>query len=412
MPLPYYSDKYGPSSLDPSYLLFFEEIKESLGHITTKNVGLVPPMHMRNISNYYYYAQQVYPDGALNWQRTVEIYFELIRLTVELGNLNQLAEIYYKSSFKINEGLQGLYHSEEDLKTSKDQDWRIHINALMQNYHTLYEANIRHSLVMAIFCLDIIANHNDIKIKSLDDYFDDDVSYGLKKIEKCKDFSFQNKLEYLSICIEPHIRNAIGHKKIEYTDDKTVKLEDKSWKSEFTISAFERRNQFLLVNYYGQITAQLLFDYDYLEKIDFKRFKLYSNLKQLRILIDQEIRNSYLVPKDIRFENNNSSISCDVEKSSGFDHPSQFFMNFKGAKIGQRRPGLYLEDYVLRVIYYIALFNTDFTECTICVNKSDCTSFGSIKVDLNGAYEIANEDDGFNKLKAKILSNSIRNEVD
>ncbi len=170
--------------------------------------------------------------------------------------------------------------------------------------------------------------------------------------------------------------------------------------------------QFIMVNYYGQITAQLLFAYDYHEKIDLKGFKPYTNLKQLRILIDQEIKNSFLIAKDIRFENNNSLISCDLEKSPGFDHPSETFMNYHGATIGHRRPGLNLEEYVFRVVYHIALLNTDFTECTINVNKFDGTSFGSMTVDLNSAYEIAREDDGFNELKKKIISNSIKSEVD
>lgn len=414
MPLPYYSDKLEPFGIDPSYLLFFDDIKKALDHIPAKDVGLVHPLHMRNIGNYYYYAQQalyIYPSGVLNWQRTIEIYFELLKLVVQLGYLKKLGEIYFKGSFKINEGLQALYH-EEQLKVSKEHDWRIHINALMNKYHTLYEANVRFSIVMAVFCLDIISGHDDAKKKTLDNYFDDDLSYHLKKIESCKEFTFQNKLEYLSKGINPNIRNAIGHKKIEYSDEEKVILRDRNWKDEFTVSDFERMIQFILVNYYGQITAQLLFVYDYNEKIDFKGFKRYSNLKQLRILIDQEIRNSFLIPKDIRFENDNSLISCDVEKRPGFDHPSETFMNYCGATIGHQRPGLNLEEYILRVIYHIALLDTDFTECTINVNKFDGTSFGSMTVDLKGAYEIAREDDGYNKLKKRVISNSIKNKVD
>ena len=414
MPLPYYSDKHEPFGSDPSYLLFFDDIKKTLGHITAKDVGLVHPLHMRNIGNYYYYAQQalyIYPSGVLNWQRTIEIYFELIKLVVQLGSLEKLGEIYFKGSFKINEGLQALYH-EEQRKSSKEDDWRIRINALMHKYHTLYEANVRYSIVMAIVCLDIISDHKDAKKKTLDDYFDDDLSYHLKKIEKCKEFTFQNQLEYLEKGINSNVRNAIGHKKIEYTDEETVILKDRKWEDNFAISDFERMIQFIMVNYYGQITAQLLFAYDYHEKIDLKGFKPYTNLKQLRILIDQEIRNSFLIAKDIRFENNNSLISCDLEKSLGFDHPSEIFMNYHGATIGHRRPGLNLEEYVFRVIYHIALLNTDFTECTINVNKFDGTSFGSMTVDLNGANEIAREDDGFNELKKRIISNSIKDEVD
>ena len=415
MTLPYYSDKNRPHGIDPSYLLFLEEIRSSLGHIISKNIGLAPPEYLASIATYYQKAQQSYyinPSGTLNWQNTAEIYFELIKLSADLGYLNQLAEISLKSSHKINEGLQELYHLSESLNTSKELDWQIYMKNLMEKYHTLYEANIRHSLVMIVYCLDIISNHKDLQIKSLDDYFNDDVSYNISKIENCRNISFQHNLEYLTKGIEPHIRNALGHKKIEYTDEKTVILEDKSWKSKFSISNFEEINEYILVNYYGQITAQILFLYEYQENIDFQIVKAYSNLKELRILIDKEITNSFLVPLDIRFENNNSKISCDVKKSMGFDFPSTFFTNVNGANISQERPGLILEDSVFRVIYHIALLDTDFTECTINAKKYDGSSLGSIKVDLNKAYEIAYKDDGFSKLKEQILSNSINNEVD
>jgi hypothetical protein len=410
MPLPYYSDQEKSGELDFPYLLFFDDIKRTLGHVTTKDVGLIHPLQMRNIASYYYYAQQVYPNGALNWQRTAEVYFELIKLVAELGQLAKLAEIYFKSGFKINEGLQALYHAEDQLKTSKEQDWRVYTNALLHKYHTIYEGNIRASLVLAIFCLDVISNHEDHKQKSLEYYFEDDVSYDLKKIEKCKDFTFQHKLEYLCKGIEPHIRNAVGHKRIEYSDDKKVLLKDKSWNAEFTSAELERINQFILVNYYGQLTAQLLFEYDFKEKISLKGIRRYSNQKQLRILIDQEIRDSFFVTKDIRFETDESLIDCDVEKSIGFDHPSGTFVEYRGAVVSQERPGLDLEEYVLRVIHKIALLNTEFLKCRLNVYKYDETNFGSMTVDLKGAYEIARGDDGFNELKKRIISNTLVNE--
>ena len=70
----------------------------------------------------------------------------------------------------------------------------------------------------------------------------------------------------------------------------------------------------MYVNFLGQMTALLLFAYEYNERMDFTNLKLYSSTKQLRILIEQQIYDSYLVANDIIFEKNETCLTCKVQK--------------------------------------------------------------------------------------------------
>ena len=415
MPLPYYLDKNKPNQPDFPYQLFIDDIRETIGHIIDKNIGLLPSQHLRNIAAYYHIADSAiynYQKGIINWKRTIEIYFELIKIVAGLGEFEKMIEIYSSSILHINEGQQALFHIEDQLKATKEKDWQVRFNCLLEKYHTIYEGNIRYSLILAVYCLDKIADHNDGKTKSIEKYFNDDVSYHIKKISQCKNFTFVGNLDYLVMEVEAHIRNAISHKQIEYGDEHNVILSDREWKAEFKLGEFERIIETINISCIAQITALILFAYEFKEKFDSTRVRSYLNLKQLRILVDHEIRSSFLVSKDIRFEKDNTLIVCDIEKSAGFDYPSETFIGYHGIGICSERPTLNLEDQILKVIYYIANLNTDFIECRFNVFKYDGKQLGSIVVSLNGATELVKGNDWLGELKKKIVLNTLKDETD
>ena len=387
MPLPFYASKRNKDNYGFPHLLFLKDLKENLDHILNKSIGKMHPDHLKQIAQYYYFAQGAvynFGQGVIIWRRVIEGCYEFIRLAVALGKVNELASIYFQAFIKINEGIQSLFHLEEQLKSAKKKDWRVLTTVLMDKYHTLYEANIRHTFVFIIYCLDIISDHKDYRQKSIEQYFEDDLSYHCKKIENCKNYPFQNNIMNLLVGVEPNIRNAIGHKKIEFGDDYNVILTDREWKKELKYGEFERMIETLTLNYYGQITSLLMFIFDYKDEINFKEFKTYTNSKQLRILIDVELRNSYFKPKDIVFEKDDTVLMCDIEKESGFDYPSQVFANIEGSKFKTDRPGLVLREQILRAAKVIFEINNNFIECQFNLFKYDGKSLGSMIIDLKG----------------------------
>ena len=396
---------------DFPHLLFMEDIQKTLGHITRKTIGTVYPPHLKLIASYYYYAQgAIYnlDQGVIIWQRTVEAYFELIKLVADLGKIDEMSKIYFQAFFKINEGLQYLYHNDQQFKLLGSEDWRARINCLLEKYHILFEANVRFSIIMAIYCLDIISENNDAINRPINKYFEDDLSYHIKKIENCRHFNFQNELINLIVGLEPNMRHAIAHRHIEYGDEFNVILTNRNWKHEYKIGEIERINETTQLNYYGQITSMLLFLNEYKENIDFKVHKSYTNLKQLRILIDTEIRNSYLTPIDIRFQNNNFRIECDIEKQSGFDSPSEIFGGIRGVKFHTQRPALQLRQQIFRVVYFILRLNTEFKECQFNLFKFG-KSLGSIRIDMNKLSKI--EDKKIEEeIHKHILSDNLKDE--
>lgn len=389
MTLPYYARKQSPvNSPELGLLLDIPELKKNLGHILErKNIGLLPIDYLGSISSAYHFASHS-TSGLNQWVRIVEIYFELIKLCVALNKYNEMFNIYICIMSKIFEGQQDLYNCQEQVDAVKNKDVEIYFKALVDKYFSLYEHNIRYTLSLAIYCLDLISNHKDASKKNAENYCDNDLSYKLEKIETCLKLKFRNDLNNLKLGIEHHIRNAIAHKKYEYGEIKNMIFYDRGgWKAEYKIEVFKELIEKIQLNFHAQGTALQLFMYEYEDLIDKSTIKPYQNVKQLKTFIVREINDSYFIPKDIRFEG--KSIICDVEKKAGFDYPSSTMGNINGMRFySERKDPLKADLQALRVIHGIALLETDFEVCRINIVDYLQKPQGSVEVNLKKWTEL------------------------
>ena len=341
--------------------------------------------------------------------KIIEIYFELIRLVAALNKYEEMRDLYLESMEYILEGQNDLFNCNEQIESVLGKDLEVQFKAFMDKYHTLHEGNVRYSISLAVFCLDYVANHKDID-KSPERYCRDDLSYKVSKIEKCKNYSFTNDLNSLLLGINPHIRNAISHKTVQYGEDSIVTFCDRTWAKEYSIREFEALVEAIEINFNAQMAALTLFTYEYEDQLDFKVVKPYFNLKQLRIEIDRQVHDSYFVTRDITFDEENSCIICDVEKKLGFDSPSELFGNIKGFKFRKKIPKLDAEHQALRVAHTIALLRTDFDKCRINVLDCKDSVIGYIEVDLAQWTKLAEQESTKSDFEKHILANTLKRE--
>ncbi len=415
MPLPYYSRKRSPiNSPIGGILLTLPDIKKTIGHITKRSPILLPYPHIGSLVQSYLFAEHAVYHGkeaVKIWKKTIEIYFELIKLGVDLGKYKEMYDIYLIAMEHIVEGQQDLYYCDEEIESVKDKDVEVRFKALVGKYHTLYEKNVRYSITLAIYCLDLVSNHKDMNKKSLAEYCEDDLSCKLNKIKSCQGYKFINDLSFLTRGIEPLVKNAISHKRIEYGEEFNIIFRDRDRKGnerqrEFKLGEFAKIVEATQINFTAQETGMALFVYDYQDKLSFGEVKQFRNLKQLRALIDRSIQEAFFIPKDIRFVDNNSKVICDVEKTSGFDYPSEWLGNLSGVKFRKGRPALKADEQALRIVSDIANLKTEFRECQINVYdyKQKC---GSVKVNLDEWTKIVQSEHSKEDLDKHIIENTL-----
>jgi hypothetical protein len=416
MTLPYYARKEQPFESSETYILFHTpEIKQVIGHITKRPISLLPPPHIENIISSYLYAKHsVYlvPKGVEIWKNIIEIYFELINLTINLGKHIEMRNIYLISMKHVAEGQQDLFYCQEQLdKLKNESDVEVRFKLLMDKYFTLHEKNVKYLLSLAIFCLDQIMNHKDLNIKSVECYCEDDVSYKISKLKQCQPkLDLKHDLDPLLLGIEPHIRNAIGHKRIKYGEENNLILSDRDgWNEEYKIEEFEKIVESLFINFHAQASAVVLFCYEYQEKLELNKVKSYTSLKELRTLINIELEDSFFDPVNILFIENNTKIVCDVKKRAGFDFPSELMGNLEGVRFHTKRASLKADEQSFRVILGIAHLNTDFEECQINIVDYNNNKIGCVRVNLRKWTNLVKDSFKKEDLNKYIVENTFQN---
>lgn len=384
MPLPYYSNENLLSEDAHVTLLILPEIHAYLKGVIKKSIIVFPFPHSGYLcSTYSFIKNHAGDDGLTLWKRTIVTYLEVLELVFSLGKSKELFSQYSAAMDKFIEGQEALFHCHKHVESYKGNDFRIKFKGLLDEYLCLYEGNVKVSLCMAVLALDIIANHPDATKKTPVNYADDDVSYKIQKISKCNHLKLKNDIKDLIKSIEPHIKNAISHQRVEYGEENNIILRDKDgWEKEYKLEDFKKLNLELFVIQLAHNTAMSLFMYEHEESLDFSGVKPYANLKQLRNLIDREIKLAYFEAKDIRFDLKRSEIICDVTKQPGFDSPSTTYLKFRGVPLKEERPALKTDDQALRVMHNIAGLNTEFSICVVNIFEYDGKLLGSVSVNL------------------------------
>lgn len=426
MTLPYYAEdisKLPTHHLQALITLVLPDVISKIGHITQRKIGLLPPPQLFNIINGYMYAENAkyYLSNGINiftgveiYVKTIEIYLEIINLVAALNKYDEMQNIYTLSMNYVVEGQHELFNCNKQIDSLENTNTGILFSALLSKYHTLHEFIIRYSITMAVYCLDNIANHNDVSRKSVEEYCMDDLSYKVNKIKTCLGYNFIHKLEYLLKGIEPQIRNSYSHKTFSYDDNNNVIFHDHNkktgidWKKKYTLTEFENLIETIELNMWAQIAALTIFTYEYEDKLSFEKTEEFKDLKQLRDRIFQYITDSYFIAKNIIFENKTNEIICDIEKTMGFDNPTESFANIGGVIIKQRMPAFNVEEQTMRIMHLISQFKIKFNYCRINVYDYKGEQIGSIKIDLKLWNELIERGASKEEFENNIMENTLK----
>jgi len=391
MALPYYSKKRddGLTSGDMGIWLYLPDLKKEIGHLSKNDLGQLPLRTFGSlVSSYEFAKNSLYcaGKGLYILRKTMEIYLELLKLGTNLGKFNLLTDVYLKVMEYLRDGQQETFHCNEQIKIVKDQDIEVRLKIILDKYHSLYEHNYKYSITLPVYCFDLIASHKDLNKKSIEDYCNDDVSYKVDKINSGLGYNLMNDAKLLLNGVDPHIRNAIGHKKVKFDLNHKVILSDRDgWQNEFNYGDLDALVESLHLNIYAHFSAMTLYIYNHKDELENdSRFssRKYTDLKDLQHDIYEEIKKAYFIPIDIKFDEENSKIICNVKKEGGFDYPSSFMGNIDGKCFYEDIPPRKGDEQSLRVIYSIAPYDTIFKECEFNVYEWNDKLTGTVIVNL------------------------------
>lgn len=378
----YYSDRYKDfDSHSRGLLLFLPDLQRELNQYISKDISeLEQPFFSHLATSYQFAHNSFYNNGLQIWRDIIKSYYELITLNLQLNKHQEMYELYAETTIFLAEGQQELFYSEQQLENNKSADIEILLKLHSDKYHTLYESCLRYSITLFIWCLDNISAHKDMN-SDFEKLLNDDISYKIGKIDKCKSFQFINPLSIIKEGVEPLIRNSVAHKTFEYLENKKIKFIDRDNFKEYNLYELKTIVDKIHINYLAQLTALTLFSFDNIANVNFSKIKRFRTVKQLRIIIDQEFRRLSFIPKNIDFQN--ESIVCVVEAPIGYDSPTEFMGNIGGKKFNTSFPPVNIRNTILSIIYYIADLKTNYNACLVTVYEfASEKQIGFVKVNL------------------------------
>lgn len=326
--------------------------------------------------------------GDKVWQEVVEAVFELLALVVPLGKADELYELYVAIMEPLAEAQQELYNWDAQIKGLADADEEVLYNAYMGKYSALYEGLVKVAVSLAVYCIDIISAHKDIGKKDPEGYVHDDLSYKRSKILEAAKLGLRTDLAVLLTGVEPHIRNAIAHKRFEYGEGGRVTFRDIDRKTgavtferTMPLGSFKLLVKSLEVNFVAQGAALILFPFEYADRIT-ARTGAPSKPKALKAAIYHECQEVKLEPTEIELKDGH--LTCKLYRSSSLDRPSQIFGNMDGIRFGQEIPPLPLRDQLLGLAVRLAEMMAPITVADLQAVDHAGDSLGYVKMDLAG----------------------------
>lgn len=126
--------------------------------------------------------------------------------------------------------------SEAKIEKNKKIDMD-YMKTIIEHYHEIYEGRYKFLLAFFVYTVDIYLSSAK---KELNKYFEDDVSYLLKKVKKyIYKKIYIDTIDWLSIGADENIRNAIAHKSIIYREMFAIFSDKKGWREQLNFIEFE-----------------------------------------------------------------------------------------------------------------------------------------------------------------------------
>ena len=410
MSLPYFTrgkrvfDRGMPDGLA---LLLYPDAVERLSSTIARPLSDLPPTQQKSLLSGLQFAMGNVvlrgPSDAKTgdhvWKEVIETYFELLKLVVPLGHADALYELYLEIMEPLAEAQQELYNWERQIESLAEADVEVQYNAHMQEYMALYEGLVKATMAFPVYCLDLIAGGDydgkrlgkDLGKKDHSAYVHDDLSYKRSKVEEAESLGLRSDLSALLVGVEPHIRNAIAHKRFEYTESGGVTFRDIDRKKgtviferTMTLGAFKLLTKTLKVNFMAQGAALTLFPFEYGDRVRVRPGVL-TKPKALKAAIYHLCQEAQLEPTDIRIEGGH--LRCDLYRSSALDSPSSFSGNLAGVRFRQDLPPLPLKDQLLHLGVRLAEHRTPIATAELRAVDHDNDLIGYVKVDVTGLSE-------------------------
>lgn len=333
--------------------------------------------------------------GDVDWTAIIQTYVELLRIVVPLGHADALYALYLEIMEPLAEAQQDLFNRDQQLKALASEEEEVRFAATMEVYLALYEGLVKVTTAFPVFCLDLIAGPSyptkplgrDAGKKSHADYVRDDLSYKRTKILAAAGLGLTGDPSVLLTGVEPHLRNAIAHKRFEYAEDGRVTFRDVDrsgtvvFERTMRLGAFEWITKTLRVNFLGQGAALSLFPFEFGASVNV-RPEMPTKPKAVKGLVYSVCQEVKLEPTDIRLEGD--ELVCTLFRSSALDNPSSVFANLGGVRMGQDFPPLPLPVQLETLAARLAERNAPVSTAEFCVQDHDGAPLGRMKVDIAG----------------------------
>lgn len=375
---------------DGLLLLLYPDVVKRLEGVLTKPLSGLPRENQQSIVAGFHFAQGQFvgrKQGDTIWKEVIGAVLELAALVVPLGKGDDLYRLYHRIMEPLGEAQQDLFNADANIKKLKGEDREVLYGAYMAKYLALYEGLVKRTMAFAAYCLDLIADHGDLRKKGPDGYIRDDLSYHRLKVLNGVELGLQNDLGVLLTGVEPHLRNAIAHKRYEYGEDGSVTFRDINKKGDIvfeqtlSLEAFKALVTALEVNFQAQGAALTLFPYEYGEHIS-ERGGAPSARKALKAQVYHVCSAAKLEPTEITLTGGH--LTCKLYRESSLDHPSQMFGNVAGFRFGQERPPIPLRDQLVTVAVRLAEAGVPITTADLQAEDHAGEALGRMKFDLAG----------------------------
>ena len=399
MPLPYFTRGkrvYDRGMPDGLMVLLYPDAVKLLAPTLQRPLNELPNKNLKSLLSGLQFAMgQIAlrgPGKAVQgdrvWQEVVEAVFELLALVVPLGKADNLYELFEAIMEPLAEAQQELYNWDAQIGSLADADEEVLYNAYMGKYTALYEGLVKATVSLPVYCIDVISEHKDLGKKGPEGYVHDDLSYKRSKVLEAAALGLRTDLAVLLTGVEPHVRNAIAHKRFEYAEDGRVTFRDTDRKTgavvfekTYPLGSFKLLVKSLEVNFVAQGAALILFPFEYADRITL-RTGAPPKPKALKTTIYHECQEMKLEPTEIELKDGH--LTCRLYRDSSLDYPSTMVANVNGVRMREEIPPLPLRDQLLGLAVRLAELMAPITVADLRAFDHAGDPLGYVKVNLSG----------------------------
>ena len=162
------------------------------------------------------------------------------------------------------------------------------------------------------------------------------------------------------------------------------------------------------LNFLAQSNSIVLFEFDNHPEIVKLPVNHQVKTKKLMMMFDEVIRGLSFCPKNINIDTEKKTIICDIEKTPGFDNPTEFFGNIGGQRFAHKQKGLKVDVQAYGLIIDLLSQLDEFDQIHLNIHEFKDKYLGEITYNLNILRKIClNKDYTLEDLKKNAIIDTI-----